>query len=228
MRLQQQETLYFQNDTSDKVYEVDLCEVTGGMYLVNFRYGRRTKPLREGTKTDKPVSLDTAQKIFNKLVAEKTKKGYNSSSLSSSTITSSVPEPIDTSLSTEEPEKLAPFNFELNPARKTAILKAIQEIIDKIGQSGSKQGSSMWNTFKDIIQNPAQTNNQARSKSSFPKSNSGRTIERLIWRVGELRLKAAVPLLNNINPSKNNALLKYNLVWAIGRCGDPTGMSKLE
>ncbi len=227
MRLQQQETLYFKNEKSDKIYQVDLCEVTGGMYLVNFRYGRRGKPLREGTKTDQPISLEAAQKIFDKLVAEKTKKGYSSSGTPAPT-PPPAPVKVDTSLSTEEPEKVDPFDFELVPARKSAILNSIQEIINKTDRTSSDRPSSLWGTFKDIVQNPSNKKSNEKFTSNLPRSKSGRTIERLVWRVGELRLKEAIPLLLNINPAKNNTLLKYNLVWAIGRCGDPAGMSKIE
>lgn len=76
MKLIKQTTLHFQEAGSDKVYEVDLCQVGEDLYLVNFRYGRRGTNLKEGTKTDKAVPLAQAQKVFDKLVAEKTKKGY--------------------------------------------------------------------------------------------------------------------------------------------------------
>ncbi len=227
MRLQQQETLYFQNATSDKVYQVDLCEVTGGMYLVNFRYGRRGKPLREGTKTSQPITLEAAQKIFDKLVAEKTKKGYSASG-TPTPAPPATPSPVDTSLSTDTPETLAPFNFDLNPARKSAILNSIQEIIRKADRMDAGRPSSLWNTFKDIVKNPNNDDSNKKLISGFPKSNSGRTIERLVRRVGELRLKEAVPLLVNIPTTKQDTLLNYNLVWALGRCGDSAGMPKIE
>lgn len=76
MKLIKQTTLHFQDTTSDKIYEVDLCQVGEDRYLVNFRYGRRGTNLKEGTKTDTPVTLPQAEKAFDKLVAEKTKKGY--------------------------------------------------------------------------------------------------------------------------------------------------------
>lgn len=75
MRLVRQTQLHFREGNSDKVYEVDLCE-TDGLYLVNFRYGRRGANLKEGTKTASPVSLAEAENAFKKLVDEKTKKGY--------------------------------------------------------------------------------------------------------------------------------------------------------
>lgn len=68
--------LYFKNDKSDKVYDVDLCEVEDGLYIVNFRYGKRNSNLREGTKTVFPVTYDEAKRSFDQLVLSKTKKGY--------------------------------------------------------------------------------------------------------------------------------------------------------
>lgn len=76
MKLIKQEKLYFKDDRSDKVYEVDLCEVDGDLYLVNFRYGRRGTTLREGTKTTAVVSRDKAEQIFQRLVDSKRSKGY--------------------------------------------------------------------------------------------------------------------------------------------------------
>lgn len=76
MQLIQQARLFFQQGNSDKVYEVDLCEVGPGEYVVNFRYGRRGGNLKEGTKTVFPVSLEKAQKEFDKLVKSKSSKGY--------------------------------------------------------------------------------------------------------------------------------------------------------
>ncbi len=76
MKLICQTKLHFQEGKSDKVYEVDLCEV-GDKFVVNFRYGRRGTELREGTKTTNPVDFEEGQKIFDKLVSEKTRKGYH-------------------------------------------------------------------------------------------------------------------------------------------------------
>ncbi len=69
-------TLHYQEGTSDKVYEVDLCQIGKECYVVNFRYGRQGSNLKEGTKTTQDVPLADAQRIFDKLVGEKTKKGY--------------------------------------------------------------------------------------------------------------------------------------------------------
>lgn len=75
MKLVRQLKLFFQEGTSDKVYEIDLCE-SGDGYLVNFRYGRRGATLKDGTKTVFPVPLSEAEKVFFALEQEKRKKGY--------------------------------------------------------------------------------------------------------------------------------------------------------
>ncbi|HEY8563247.1 MAG TPA: HEAT repeat domain-containing protein [Pyrinomonadaceae bacterium] len=76
MRIVCQTKLQFKEGNSDKIYEVDLCEA-GDKYFVNFRYGRRGAELKEGTKTIAPVGFAEAEKIFQKLVDEKTRKGYH-------------------------------------------------------------------------------------------------------------------------------------------------------
>ena len=77
MKLIRQTRLEFQEGKSDKVYEVDLCEAGAGEFLVNFRYGRRGSNLRDGTKTVYPVTRAQAESLFEKLIAEKTGKGYH-------------------------------------------------------------------------------------------------------------------------------------------------------
>jgi hypothetical protein len=73
----QQSTLYLKEGTSDKVYQtwVDRDETTQNC-LVNYAFGRRGSKLREGRKTDIPVSQWTATKIYGDLVDSKLKKGY--------------------------------------------------------------------------------------------------------------------------------------------------------
>ena len=78
MKLLRQSRLFYQGGRSDKVYEVDLAELDEDRYVVNFRYGRRGTTLREGTKTAEPVAREKADKIFDRLVESKRKKGYRS------------------------------------------------------------------------------------------------------------------------------------------------------
>lgn len=68
-------TLYYRSGASDKVYRASIEEADGG-HVVRFAYGRRGTTLQTGTKTNTPVSHDEAKRIYDKLVAEKTAKGY--------------------------------------------------------------------------------------------------------------------------------------------------------
>jgi bifunctional non-homologous end joining protein LigD len=68
-------SLYYAEGSSDKEYHAEIVEVAGGN-VVNFRYGRRGSALTAGTKTSAPVDFAQAKKIFDKLVKEKTSKGY--------------------------------------------------------------------------------------------------------------------------------------------------------
>jgi predicted DNA-binding WGR domain protein len=79
MRLIKKVSLFFNEGNSDKVYEIDLCDIGNERYVVNFRYGRRGSTLKEGTKTETAVELQKAESIFNSLEAEKRGKGYRAS-----------------------------------------------------------------------------------------------------------------------------------------------------
>ena len=68
-------TLYFRQGGSDKVYQAALEPADGG-HVVRFAYGRRGTTLTTGTKTPTPVAYDEAKRIYDKLIAEKTAKGY--------------------------------------------------------------------------------------------------------------------------------------------------------
>jgi predicted DNA-binding WGR domain protein len=76
MQLIQRKILVYQAGNSDKVYEVDLCQVAPDRYMVNYRYGKRGGNLREGAETVAAVPLDEAQRVFDRLVESKVKKGY--------------------------------------------------------------------------------------------------------------------------------------------------------
>ena len=68
-------TMYFREGPSDKVYQAGIEPADGG-YVVRFAYGRRGTTLQTGTKTSTPITHDEARRIYDKLVAEKTAKGY--------------------------------------------------------------------------------------------------------------------------------------------------------
>ena len=71
----EQITLYYREGASDKVYQAAIEAADGG-HIVNFAYGRRGATLATGTKSNSPISFNDARKIYDKLVREKTAKGY--------------------------------------------------------------------------------------------------------------------------------------------------------
>ena len=66
--------LFFQEGSSDKVYYATILE-DGGAYTVKVEWGRREGSRNQGNKAVK-VTLAAANKTFDKLVHEKTVKGY--------------------------------------------------------------------------------------------------------------------------------------------------------
>lgn len=75
MNIMNSVTLYYRDGASDKVYQ-SAIEPSGSLFLVTFAYGRRGATLQTGVKTPEPVDFSTAKSIFDKLVREKTAKGY--------------------------------------------------------------------------------------------------------------------------------------------------------
>lgn len=67
--------LYFKDEVSDKVYNVEMLEQDGG-FVVNISYGRAGSVLQSGTKTGSPVNEVVAKQIFDKTVNAKVVKGY--------------------------------------------------------------------------------------------------------------------------------------------------------
>ncbi len=181
MKLVKQTKLVFQEGRSDKVYEVDLCEVGPARFVVNFRYGRRGANLKEGTKTATPVERTEAERLFAGLVAEKTKKGYLDAASPSATQPAA---PLwgakkSAAASVADPDE----------ARKQAVLKRLSA-----GDSGNKKA---W------------------------------SLNRAIWRAGELKIREASPLLVKLLGS-SDALRDYCLVWALGFCADESALPVLN
>lgn len=69
-------TLFYRNGGSDKVYRAAIEPKENSLFIVTFAYGRRGSALQTGVKTQRPVDRETAERVFQKLVREKTAKGY--------------------------------------------------------------------------------------------------------------------------------------------------------
>lgn len=174
MQLIKRTTLCYQEKSSDKVYEVDLCQTGQNRYVVNFRYGRRGTNLKEGTKTTQAVPLAEAERVFEQLVREKVKKGYQDTT---NQPISNTPAPVttrtDVTLTSSDP-------------RHQAILNRL-----------ANRDERKW------------------------------SLDRVIWRAGELKIREATPLLIELIGT-GEPLRDYCIAWALGWCGDENAIASLE
>lgn len=75
MTLKRSIRLGYTDETSDKVYQIDLVEMDGG-YKVEGQYGRRGRALKTQDKTNGPVGFAEADQKFEAVLKEKLRKGY--------------------------------------------------------------------------------------------------------------------------------------------------------
>ena len=172
--------------TTTAVFEIDLCEVGDGQFVVNFRHGKRGGKLVDGTKTILPVGRDEAERTFNKLVQDKKRKGY-----------------VD-----------ADAGLGGLPGATAAPTRERVEV-DTAGLDG--RAATLVRYLED----------RGRPRE-FP-------LHRVIWRAGELRLRAAVPALLELLRKGHKQLgrrrgppWQYGLVWALARTADPRAVDALQ
>ncbi|CAM2010433.1 hypothetical protein [Acanthopleuribacter pedis] len=169
MKLERQTRLFFRKGASDKVYEVDLCRVGEDAYVVNFRYGPSGGNLRHGSKTPLPVGLAEAETVFDKLVASKTKKGY-------------------------------------------------QPLVDGPGAAEETQAADLPNLDQALSHGDRVILEQAFLAAQNLTRRGGRTLTRLLWRIGERRLDGAQAIIRPHLKSKDDRMV-HTACWVIARCG---------
>ncbi|MGJ8655885.1 MAG: hypothetical protein ACSHX6_05480 [Akkermansiaceae bacterium] len=132
--------MLFTKGTSDKVYEVDLCQSADDEYVVNFRFGKAGSRLREGTKTAFPVDLAVAEIMFTRLVKQKTDKGYLDNSTSHthppSTDSTTAPEP--------SPEPDEADTCLATPEQKAAILTRLAKWTPQVSKTNWSLSRVIW------------------------------------------------------------------------------------
>jgi bifunctional non-homologous end joining protein LigD len=84
-------TLHYREGSSDKIYQASMVAM-GGLYEVHFAYGRRGAAMVTGKKTLTPVPKAEAMRIWDRLIAEKMKKGYREMGEQIGSHTVTVPE----------------------------------------------------------------------------------------------------------------------------------------
>lgn len=75
---------------SDKEYHLSIVEAGSDLFKVSASYGRRGGPLKGITKNNHPVDIESATKLFDKLVKERLSKGYKPAESNHSALTSGV------------------------------------------------------------------------------------------------------------------------------------------
>lgn len=103
-------TLYCTEGSSDKEYQASIEEAEGG-FLVNFAYGRRGSALKTGTKTNAPVTIEKAEKVYDSLVKSKTAKGYTEAESGARYVGTDLEER-DSGLSPMLPSPISPVELE--------------------------------------------------------------------------------------------------------------------
>jgi cellulose synthase operon protein C len=169
--------LWFREGASDQVYEVDLVDTEtqapDARFLVNTRYGRRGQVLREGTRTQEPISRAAAEKIFDSVIVSKVNEGYRR---------------------TDGAEPHAPSP---GPAAD--------------GLPGGRERTLLLQL-------------EACLRAPWPEKAQAR----LLWRAGEVRLRAATPLLLQLADKTGFAQASYSLVWALARCAGGDALAALS
>ena len=167
--------LHLKGGSSDEVYEIDLIEndalAVSDRFLVNVRYGRSGKTLREGAKIVQPVAEAAAAKIFESVLISKLNDGYR---------------------------------------RTDRIHRDVEDAADGTGGDG-----------RDAV---LLAHLSACCRQGWP----GAERDRLLWRIGQLRIARAAPDLVALARTTDPAQASYSLVWALARAGGPKALPALE
>ncbi|MEZ4400655.1 MAG: hypothetical protein R3B06_11585 [Kofleriaceae bacterium] len=135
MKLVKQTRLAFVEGKSDKVYEVDLCEVGADQFVVNFRYGKRGGALKDGSKTPAPVKRGEADRVFAKLVQSKLDTGY---------LDEATPRPAPTVAAPTTPAPGTAATATAGDARRQQILTRLAATGSERRWFRSRDGGSTW------------------------------------------------------------------------------------
>ncbi|HAA55711.1 MAG TPA: hypothetical protein DCE42_13190 [Myxococcales bacterium] len=210
----------FQQGKSDKVYEIELCEVNTQQYVVNFRYGRRGHRLRDGTRTKAPVELDKGQAAFDKLVQEKIRKGYVETTeyLETDYATLLGREATPEEVVSEEPvaDEVVSVDEVVPPSLQTPPSEENADVSERVvhpgrGASSREEAVLQWLDFYLTAQ---------------PGERGKWSLSSVIRRAGQLRIADATPKLCRLLQSRFR--VQYDVAWALSRCGGEQAIEALR
>ncbi len=224
MKLIHQQSLVLKGDDYHHLYEIDLCEVGRDRYVVNFRQLLNNQLVKEGQETILAVSYESAVKVFENCINYRLAKAYqlvdlaeNSRDLGHEDEVVASPDESNDLIGTEEIAE--PIAVEEDPLELMAIDQEFsQEDDDYLVQHLKAISENAINPYEATI-----------------------SLERLVWRAGELRLKKLTPYLiaiaqNSFSSSTqlsdnkviNPNILDYSLVWSLGRSKETEALSILR
>ncbi len=222
MKLVEQAMLSFQAGRTEKVYEIDLCEVGPDRFVVNYRYGRRGADLKEGTRTVAPVPEADARRIYTKLVNSKTKAGYAAAEAHATTPEAPAPPPTPAA----PPPPAAPAApASAGPPRtapSTSLDPRRQGVLNRLERGDGAAPQRQQESLPDRLRHLAfRRGNRSRVV------NKDWSLNRAIWRAGELRIASAAQLLVGLVGTKGD-MRDYCIAWSLGRVGGASGVDALR
>ncbi len=225
MKLIKQTALVFRAGRTEKIYEIDLCEVGDGQFVVNFRYGRRGKPLKDGSKTVLPVDRAEAERVYEKLRTGKINAGYTEGGVSAeaaapapaqSPSASAPARPPAAAPSGPPPRTVAQAASTSDDPRVQAVLARLAR--GEVANTGRVRNTGVGRRVRQAM---------GRVLRNVTGSQRVWSLERAIWRAGELKIKEAEPYLLQLLDSKSGRK-GYSTIWALGFCGSSASISKLN
>ncbi len=240
MRLVDQVTLVFTRGRSEKVYEIDLCAVGGDRFVVNYRYGRRGKPLKEGTQTVEPVSEAKARAEFRKLVEQKQAQGYVGGPSFAPAPPEPEPEPEPAPAPPEPARPAPPPTPTRTPRVDDPLAQAVFERLARGDRPKPRTGRQAQpeetptrggRTRREIqaALRAQRRRGRGRGRGRRERRSSGGgdwSLTRAMWRAGELGLTEAGPMLVSFIGT-DDAMRDYCAAWALTRCGDASAVGAL-
>ncbi len=206
MKLITQTRLVFVEGRSEKVYEIDLCEVGSGQFVVNFRYGKKGAALKDGSKTVAPVGRAEADRVHAKLVQSKIEQGYVREDEIEAARARAASAP---SLGSTQASQASVVDTGARRATDDARKHVILERLSRVGTD------RRW--FR-----------REGAARTWP-------LERAIWRAGDLRLREAERLLLPLVDTATSAdvagggkgIRNYSIAYALGRLGTDLSVETL-
>lgn len=215
MRLIKQSKLVFYAGRTQKIYEIDLCEVAPDRYVVNFRYGRRGGATKDGSKTAIPVGQAEAERVFEELEQSKLRAGYVHEGASPPPVAAAPPPPRSTAATSARPAPSAGLGRGVTlPAARSGVGSTRDEIARGV----------LARLARGEVHTTRAMRRASRRGHRVPQVWS---FSRSIWRAGELALREAEPYLL-AELGRGEAIHQYSVVWALGRCGASASIPPLE